>query len=281
MTAKTRTDPAATIYGTFVRTAKRRIDMSYDYEHAQICTFLRAGEIIKPTRMLDIGANVGLYTVLMAELPTISNILSLEPSQETYDILKQNIALQPRAKIIEPHMLALSDEAGTAEFAEHGNLCGNNGLVTTEFAGSLTRDTRHVVKVVTSPLDAILATRNETFIAKIDVEGHECQVIGGAKEYLTANRGLLQIECFRDNTKTLHDAMEALGYDRVFRMNDDYYFTNIEDPKQRAALQEMMLEEVANALEQLKVHKRQRRATIRAARATFDTIKYGTDPVAV
>ena len=61
-----RSDEIDTIYGRFRRDAKHRLDLTYDYEAAEIRAFYRIAEFISPTLMLDIGANIGVYSIYLS-----------------------------------------------------------------------------------------------------------------------------------------------------------------------------------------------------------------------
>jgi len=64
--------------------------------------------------------------------------------------------------------------------------------------------------VETVTLDS-LALRNVTFI-KIDVEGHELEVLRGATETLRANRPVMMIEIRDHNLTPVRELLDGLGY---------------------------------------------------------------------
>jgi hypothetical protein len=61
---------------------------------------------------------------------------------------------------------------------------------------------------------------------KIDVEGHEAQVLEGARTMLAANSAVIQMEGYDDSASAR--LLGELGYVRLTRIGPDHYFSNIE-----------------------------------------------------
>src|SRR6056297_772566 len=59
--------------------------------------------------IIDIGANFGLYSILLARLPGISAVEAFEPVRRNYNQLCGNIFANRLDAVITPHRLALSD----------------------------------------------------------------------------------------------------------------------------------------------------------------------------
>jgi FkbM family methyltransferase len=268
------TGPIDTIYGRFTRKSKRRLDLTFDYEAAEIAGFRRVAEVVQPTLLLDIGANIGVYAVYLGGIASLRRILAFEPAPDTFQMLKRNLALQGDTRMVARNE-ALSDRAGSAQFAVFGALAGNNALSDTAASGNVPETT---IKVSTARLDDRLEAAGEMYVAKIDVEGHELQVLNGATRFLQANTGVLQIEAFR-TVPDLDALLAELGYTRLFRMKHDYYYSNIPETDRRTALQEILFDEVATALGDLKDERRRRRAAIRASRGVVEQLRYNSDPV--
>ncbi len=133
-------------------------------------------DIIKPEMtVLDIGANIGYYSLMMLEL--IGNkgkLIAVEPSPSNIEILKKNLLLN-KYNNIEVHNAAISDENGTKKFflSEMSNL--NTLNYTEKKSLNLTGETINV-KTLTVP--QIMEGRNLDLI-RMDVEGHEVEVLNG------------------------------------------------------------------------------------------------------
>lgn len=268
-------DEIRTIYGRFHRESKHRLDLTFDYEAAEIRALFRIAEVISPSLVLDIGANIGVYAVYLSKLTSISRIMAFEPAPDTFELLQRNARLQDHSRI-ECCNIALSERKGTTGFSVFGDLAGNNAIEST-LVTAATGDSR-TIKVKTARLDDEIDDRGKTFICKIDVEGHEMQVIEGAGDFLAGNTGVLQIERFADIGE-LDEALAKHGYQRIFRMKHDYYYTNVEDEASRAKILDILFEEVARALVDLKNERQLRRRAIRNARETFSSLRFGRDPV--
>lgn len=138
--------------------------------------FLRPGDLF-----VDVGANIGSYTVLASAVCGAETI-AIEPDPITMGWLKKNIAANNIAETVTTVEAAVGREAGEVNFTV--------GLDTVnQVAGAGHQNTRKVRVVC---LDDLLAGRSPAFI-KLDVEGYEAEVIGGAVEALK-NPSLLAIE---------------------------------------------------------------------------------------
>ena len=138
--------------------------------------YLRAH--VRGGTLIDVGANVGLVTLLVAD--QIQHALLFEPNPIAVQRARENLALN-RLKF-EVHELALSDTTGSVEFEDEGGVSTCNRTVS-GFPTSL--PTR---KVSCVRLDEFLAQHPPRYpisAVKIDVEGHENQVLAGMKECST------------------------------------------------------------------------------------------------
>lgn len=130
---------------------------------------------------IDIGAHVGVYALNMAR--KASHVYAFECSPQTFNYLCANIALQNMHYSIDRYNVALSNKEGTARYniRDPGD-GGSNGI--TRFQNDENKNTPSIT-VPTRTLDSY-GLMNIGFI-KIDVEGHEKEVLEGALETLKAN----------------------------------------------------------------------------------------------
>lgn len=134
---------------------------------------LRPGDLF-----VDVGANVGSYTVLAAGAAQ-ADAIAVEPVPSTFASLADNIALNGLGERVEIHCCGLSASAGMLSFTA--------GLDTMNCV-ALKRERGPTVTVPVITLDELCGTRIP-LVLKIDVEGHELAVLDGAKAVL-ANPGL-------------------------------------------------------------------------------------------
>lgn len=138
---------------------------------------LDAGDIA-----LDVGANLGWYSVLLNRLSAPgAQIFSFEPDPRTYGLLLSNLAANEATRV-KPFNIALGAQAGTATLRRYKD--SNNGrhslIPGDDIAGSIT--------VPLETLDAFAATQGiagrRIAFMKIDVEGFEYFVLRGATQLL-------------------------------------------------------------------------------------------------
>ena len=139
---------------------------------------------------IDIGANKGVYTHLLARL--CQSVEAFEPNPKIYRILTRFLPSNVVA-----HQTALSDRVGTAE------------LIVPMYGGGFSNQTASlnprkrnegsgVVRVTQRTLDSY-GFNNVGFI-KIDVEGFESSVLEGARETILRERPILQVELEEQHT---------------------------------------------------------------------------------
>jgi len=137
---------------------------------------LRADE-----HFLDVGANIGSYTVLAASGPR-ARVTAVEPIPETFAKLELNIALNGFSQRVRACKMGLSDSTGTLRFS--------SGLDTVNHVLAK-NENLPAVEVPVLTLDDLVGDDCPRLI-KIDVEGHELPALKGAKRTL-ANPYLLAV----------------------------------------------------------------------------------------
>ncbi len=187
------------------------------YEHDQITYLGKMLDRITPDIFLDIGAHAALYSIVMKIRHPSLEVHAFEPDRTNLCQLYANLFVNKLQSGITVHEHGLSDMAGRVSFD------------TSEETSS--RGTRRIsstgnIEIQVKRLDDVLTATGRIAAIKIDVEGHECQVLDGAREFLTANQCFLQIESSGDSLVRLKEKMTALGYRLVVTLND-HFFTNI------------------------------------------------------
>ena len=127
---------------------------------------------------VDIGANVGAYTILAAKNAG-ANVISFEPIPPTFEKLQRNVEANQVMEKVDLRRYGLSDKAGTLRFTMTMDAI-NHVLREDEVANSA--DT---VEVPVGTLDGLLKDQRPALI-KIDVEGFEWPVLNGAGSILAS-----------------------------------------------------------------------------------------------
>jgi FkbM family methyltransferase len=137
---------------------------------------------------LDIGANIGQMTNLMSHrVGPKGRVFSFEPHPGVFAQLSENVGrLKQRAGCGEVllHNLALSDFEGTARLNVGENWGRNQGLARLASKED-SADEGFEVRVTT--LDKVVGSARFG-LCKLDVEGHELKVLGGATALLRERR---------------------------------------------------------------------------------------------
>lgn len=173
--------------------------------------------------VLDIGANIGIYTLLCAkQVGARGMVHSFEPTPATFARLERNVALNRLANV-RINQVALSDQEGVTEFhLYHQNAM--NSLARQAWVGKV----KDVVHVRTRTLDGYLAEQGITRVdlLKLDVEGAERMVLRGGAALLQGEDAPALLVEFCDRTTeafgyravVLRDLLEGHGY-TLYRWN--------------------------------------------------------------
>lgn len=148
----------------------------------------RAGDVA-----LDIGANVGYHTLLLATLVgERGRCVAFEPNSENCRLILLGVE-RNRLSNVQVVPLALSDEPGWGYFSTH--IGSNGGLVTTEFVAMH----GHGVVVPVSTLDAF--GLRQVDMMKIDVEGSEYRCLRGGQRLIERCRPVIVNEFSHEMTQ--------------------------------------------------------------------------------
>lgn len=148
--------------------------------------YLRPGDLF-----LDVGANIGVYSVYAAECG--AEVIAVEPVPHNAKRVRENLDLNGYAG--EVVQQALSDRPGsvriTADEDSYNHLVDEGGI-----------------EVTATTLDELLGNRSA--VAKIDVEGAEELVLAGARKALGEHRiKLLQLEWVVNERLGITDRVNA------------------------------------------------------------------------
>jgi FkbM family methyltransferase len=130
-------------------------------------------------RVVDIGANIGYYTLLFVHAIGAQGHLScFEPEPDNLTELRRNVERNALANV-EIFPIALGCAAGFVSFDR-----GINGQVREDGTGEVEVALQRLDDVVTSPVDFV----------KVDVDGYEGHVLAGAERCLEQHRPTLFLE---------------------------------------------------------------------------------------
>ena len=132
--------------------------------------------------LLDIGANIGSISLPAIKRDYFKKAICFEPDKESYRLLKANILINGIEDQMIAYNLAISDKKGTQKLlSDNKNNRGNNMLVRND-----TKMSKNITLVKTDILDNFCKKLNkENALIKIDVQGHEGEILKKAKKTLT------------------------------------------------------------------------------------------------
>ncbi len=174
----------------------------------EVPKLLLVASLLRPgTTFVDCGANVGLWSFNVARLAPLHpglKVLAFEAHPDTFARLARGAARYPAVSC---HNVALSTGTGFIEMSE-GAGSGTFGVDTSFTIGGTAR------RVATRALDDFIAGIAD-MVVKIDVEGHEYEVLQGAATALAEGRiRAVLIDGIAAGTRALaHAFLRARGYD--------------------------------------------------------------------
>jgi FkbM family methyltransferase len=159
---------------------------------------------------VDVGANIGLYTCTLAHhLADSGEVVAVEPLRSSVELLRSNLALNGLTNVEVIQAAASSTSGGSLPLFEPPSAGpASSGHVRVVDPGDW-------IQVGYTPilrLDDLLGNRNVDTV-KIDVEGHEMEVLEGLASVLERCRPTLLCEALLPQViEGLHILCDRLGY---------------------------------------------------------------------
>ena len=142
-------------------------------------------------RVVDIGANIGYFSVLFGELAgPEGRVLAIEPEPNNARLLRKNVADRGLDKVVDIAQVAAGESSGTAVL--HKASTGNEGdhrLYAT--APSEGERPHERIEVPVARVDDLVATWPCVDFIKMDIQGFEPHAIVGMEQTLRSNPGVV------------------------------------------------------------------------------------------
>jgi FkbM family methyltransferase len=178
--------------------------------------------IKEDTTVLDCGAYIGSHTILMKKLNRNNDIFAFEMMPEHYKILQDNIKLNNFDNIL-AFNFALGDKIDRVKLP---NVNYNDKL--TNYGGTSIQMEKNNVDIPLITLDFIMPIiKKPVSFIKIDVEGHEIELLLGAKKIIEKYKPIIEIEIWdilydKFNNSQAWIYLESLGYKIKKAYTHDY-----------------------------------------------------------
>ena len=160
------------------------------YEPAQtkiVKQYVREGDVV-----IDIGAHVGYYTLLMAQLVgKKGKVFSFEPDPLNFQLLKKSVEINRFDNVI----LVQKAVSNTTEKIKL--FVGNNDRAINRIYDAKLGDAKESIEVESITLDEYFQDNSESLnFIKIDSEGSEAKIVNGMQRLLSENRKLVMMTEF-------------------------------------------------------------------------------------
>lgn len=165
---------------------------------------------------LDIGVNIATHSIVYSKI--FKNVIAFEPDEYNYNQSKENLQINNVTNVKLLNM-ALGSTKGFIKTLQHSN--HSRGCIFTQ----MTNDNKGIEQIVLDSLEL----DNIDYI-KIDVEGHELDVLKGSIETIKRNKPIIEFEynslSSRFNVKydDIKIFLNNLNYKFDIHYESNYYF---------------------------------------------------------
>ena len=158
-----------------------------------------------PVALIDVGAHTGLYALWLSDL--VASGILFEPADDNRKLLERNIGINSLNNRFSIRSEAVSDNCGEVTFSVTGLFSGTNRIVESHVPASadIRREKPVSIRCQAVKLDDFLSSTASSpslhlGLLKVDTEGHELQVLFGARQLLVNNPSAM---CLVENSDPL------------------------------------------------------------------------------
>jgi FkbM family methyltransferase len=204
--------------------------------------------------VLDVGANIGWYSLLAArEVGPEGRVLAFEPDPNTFGLVSDSLEIngyRDRATVLRT---AVADAPGEATFYRWAAHQGSNGLGIDDDIRAAYAEAVEETTVPVTTIDAVMAEHGGGVdLIKIDAEGAEPQVLAGARRVLAENPRVQLLLEYRTRCAPALHALRADGFEVAVVTHDGSLLPvadeQLDDPT--AHLEMLFVARPATALQQ-------------------------------
>lgn len=153
---------------------------------------------LKPKTAIDVGAHMGGYSLFLARI--CEKVIAVEPQEAVRRVLLRNVRLNKIGNVIILPYAASSESGRTVTIVGSGDL-----------ARVMPRPGNVLTIRIDDVVDRFFPHSGPEFV-KIDVEGHELEVLKGMTRTLKERRPILLIEVWEKNAGDLINLLKSSGY---------------------------------------------------------------------
>jgi FkbM family methyltransferase len=174
---------------------------------------------------IDMGSCIGDYSIWMAKQGL--ECYAFEPVNENYGLLCKNIELNKCKDKVHPFNYALGSKEGETIFLIHPS---NKGASSKYFEVSGSVKQKVEIKTFDQFIEDNSLSFKGAYIAKLDAEGMELEILKGAHTFLSnAKRIFLIIEATQTQRQDILDFLDSYSTKKVFYLDDFNLGVHIEN----------------------------------------------------
>jgi len=175
------------------------LDLSIRGVYGELDTEIVKNEIKSGDIVIDVGANIGYYTLIFAKLVgKTGKVIAFEPESKNFELLKKNVTINELTNVVLEQKVVSDKNERTKLFLANSGIVGHHI--------NPTKNNENFIEVDSITLDDYLRENNLTHkinFLKIDVEGAEIKVLNGAKTILQNHNLKIFTEFNREVIKKL------------------------------------------------------------------------------
>ena len=191
---------------------KVNLDGKYESETLDLLdVFLRTNMKYCENKVaLDIGANIGNHSIFFSKF--FKKVYSFEPNPKTFQLLKFNSTFACSTENIVCFDYGLSSRSDQLKFRVNETNIGGSRIINT-----LQQNNEKTITIRVEKTDDIqILSDLDVALIKIDVEGHEGEVVRGAHNLIRKNKPLILFELsstdVRNGTSDIVEELKKLDY---------------------------------------------------------------------
>ena len=217
----------------FLDPVDKEIILTKEYETRQINILINNIKKYHINYFIDIGANCGYYSLLIAKNIQKIKVISFEPNIEEIKkfkkSLQKNFLLQKKIHLKEYGLANKNSKYLMRSLVKYGYAQSSGSSIEKYNNKSISNVIRYFAEFKRG--DNQIKITKKIISVKIDVEGSEIDTLKGLKKLLTKNKIFLQIEIFDENFNKVNNFLKKNN----FKINNkiiskagyaDYYYKN-------------------------------------------------------
>ncbi|MEM1574242.1 MAG: FkbM family methyltransferase [Candidatus Methanomethylicaceae archaeon] len=182
--------------------------------------------------IIDVGANIGYYTVLFCKRAYNGKIIAIEPNPLSFKLLQHNTK---NFQNVKNYRMALSDKTGLVSFEVLKNITNLSRLSINEKSRSSLTINKYVIQVPSTTLDNLILMLylDKVDLIRMDVEGAELQILFKGMKTLKRFKPTIALEVHPkelglDKTILLIDTLASMYNYAIICLRIFDYYPNLE-----------------------------------------------------